>query len=142
MAYCRNFTAVNRLCWLAVITLAVAGIALCAPSSTDAQGYDADVGLDPGHSYVDVGAAGGGIREFEISLDIAQRVRERLEQRGLSVRMTRTDAGPLSAMNHPDSIQRVRIEQEARVAAVGRVRAYVSVHFHGHPSPSLRGTET
>ncbi|MFN0072676.1 MAG: N-acetylmuramoyl-L-alanine amidase [Chloroflexota bacterium] len=111
-------------------------------SATTAQTFDADVGLDPGHSYVDVGAAGGGLREFELALDIGQRVRERLEERGLSVRMTRTNAQPLSAMNHPDSTERVRIEQEARLASVGRVRAYVSIHFNGHPSPSLRGTET
>jgi N-acetylmuramoyl-L-alanine amidase len=124
------------------MSLALAAIQVLVPSRTHAQGYDADVGLDPGHSYADVGSVGGGLREFEMTLDIAQRVRERLEQRGLSVRMTRTDSGPLSAMNHPDSTERVRIEQEARIASVGRVRAYISVHFNGHPSPSLRGTET
>jgi N-acetylmuramoyl-L-alanine amidase len=79
---------------------------------------------------------------FELTLDIALSVREKLEQRGLSVRMTRTDSTPLSAMNHPSSTERVRIEQEARIRSVGRVRAYVSLHFNGHNSPALRGTET
>jgi N-acetylmuramoyl-L-alanine amidase len=100
------------------------------------------VGLDPGHSAVDVGASGAGLTEFELALDIALRVREKLEAQGVSVRMTRNDSRPLSTMSHPDSIERIRIEQEARIAAVGRVRAYVSLHFNGHPSPTLRGTET
>jgi N-acetylmuramoyl-L-alanine amidase len=121
---------------------AVTAVVSLPPLPTKAQAFDADVGLDPGHSYVDVGASGGGLREFELTLDIALRVREKLDQRGVSVRMTRTDSNPLSAMNAPDSTQRVRIEQEARVSSVGRVRAYVSLHFNGHNSPTLRGTET
>lgn len=107
-----------------------------------AQVFDADVGLDPGHSRLDVGTSGAGLREFELALEIAERVRERLEEGGLSVRLTRIDHQALSAMNHPDSTDRVRMEQEARLAAAGRVRVYVSIHFNGHPSPSLRGTET
>jgi hypothetical protein len=48
----------------------------------------------------------------------------------------------LSAMNHPNSTERVRTEQEARIASVGRVRCYVSVHFNAHPNAGLSGTET
>jgi N-acetylmuramoyl-L-alanine amidase len=120
----------------------VSGIVSASPRLAEAQLFDADVGLDPGHSYMDVGTSGAGLREFELTLDIALRVREKLEKQGLSVRMTRTDANPLSAMNHPVSNERVRLEQEARIASVGRVKAYVSLHFNGHNSPGLRGTET
>jgi N-acetylmuramoyl-L-alanine amidase len=133
---------ITRLSLLASAVLLITGAMALPTQSISAQNFDADVGLDPGHSYVDVGASGGGLREFELTLDIAQRIREHLEQLGVSVKMTRTDANPLSAMNHPDSTERVRIEQEARTRSVGRVRAYVSVHFNGHNSSALRGTET
>jgi N-acetylmuramoyl-L-alanine amidase len=105
--------------------------------------FDADVGLDAGHSYVDVGASGGGLREFEQTLDVALRTKALLEARGYSVNLTRTSHAPLSAMNHPDvAVERVRIEQEARIAAVGRVRCYVSIHFNGIGDPTVSGTET
>jgi N-acetylmuramoyl-L-alanine amidase len=100
-----------------------------------------DVALDPGHSRADVGSSGAGLREFEITLDLAQRVRVILEGAGLSVRLTRHDHLPLSLMNHPDTTERTRIEQFARIDAAAPARIYVSLHFNGGP-PGLRGTET
>jgi N-acetylmuramoyl-L-alanine amidase len=103
--------------------------------------FDADVGLDPGHSRVDVGASGGGFGEYQHTLDIAQRIKPLLEGAGLSVNLSRTDHEPLTAMSHPNADTRTQIEQSARIAAVGNVRIYVSIHFNGGP-PSLSGTET
>ncbi|HYW87500.1 MAG TPA: N-acetylmuramoyl-L-alanine amidase, partial [Chloroflexota bacterium] len=57
-----------------------------------------DVALDPGHSVADVGAAGGGFREYTLTLDLAQRARRRLEDAGLSVRLTREDNLPLTPL--------------------------------------------
>jgi N-acetylmuramoyl-L-alanine amidase len=105
-----------------------------------AQPEMVDVALDPGHSYADVGAAAPGLREHQLTLDLAQRVRTRLEADGVSVRLTREDAGPLTAMVG-DLTERTRIEQEARIAAAMPARVYVSLHFNGGP-PGLRGTET
>jgi len=34
-----------------------------------------DVALDPGHSRADVGAAAGGLREYRLTLDLAERLR-------------------------------------------------------------------
>jgi len=45
-------------------------------------------------------------------------------------------------MNHPDWVELIRIEQEARIAAVGRVRCYVSINYNGLGNPSISGTET
>ena len=103
--------------------------------------HDADVGLDPGHSRADVGASGAGVGEYEHTLDVAFRLKPLLEAAGLRVALTRTDHEPLSALSHPNIDERTRIEQAARIAAVGRARIYVSIHFNGGP-PSLRGTET
>ena len=107
-----------------------------------AQDAPADVGLDPGHSDADVGAAGGGLREVDLTLALAQRIRPLLEAQGLRVAMSRTDNRPLSAMTHPNPDTRTRLEQEARIAAVTPARIFVSVHFNGHPNAAIRGTET
>ena len=53
--------------------------------------FDADVGLDPGHSRVDVGASGAGVGEYQHTLDIAERIRPMLEQAGLAVNLSRAD---------------------------------------------------
>ncbi len=100
-----------------------------------------DVALDPGHSRVDVGATGNGLREYQLTLDLARRVRSRLEDAQLRVRMTREDDLPLSAYTNPNSTDQIQAEQEARIAAGGPARIYVSLHFNGGPT-SLRGTET
>ena len=127
----------------ALLTAALLSLTIWTPpASSQTPVYDADIGLDPGHSYADVGASGAGLREFELTLDVALRAKALLEARGYSVSLTRTDGSPLSPMSHPDAlVERVRIEQQARIAAIGRVRCYVSVHFNGGP-PSLAGTET
>jgi N-acetylmuramoyl-L-alanine amidase len=100
-----------------------------------------DVALDPGHSRVDVGAASGGLREYQLTLDLAQRVRARLELAHLTVRLTREDDLPLSDYTNPNSTPQIQAEQEARIAAAGPSRIYVSLHFNGGPA-NLRGTET
>ena len=121
---------------------AVLAISLIAAWPATAQLLDpADVGLDPGHSHVDVGASSAGLREYELTLDVALRVRSLLELQGYTVRMSRLDGRPVSTMDHPDPTERIRIEQQARIEAIGRVRSFVSLHFNGGP-PELRGTET
>ena len=100
-----------------------------------------DVALDPGHSRADVGAAGGGLREYQLTLDLAQRVRTRVEAGNLSVRLTRTDDQPLTPLLHPLADDDIQVEQTARIAAGGPARIFVSLHFNGGPT-SLRGTET
>lgn len=99
------------------------------------------MGLDAGHSRVDVGASGGGVGEYQHTLDLAQRIKPLLEQAGLTVALSRTDHEPLTAMSLRDPDARTELEQAARIAAVGNARIYVSIHFNGGP-PALRGTET
>src|SRR5215469_8925729 len=65
------------------------------------QQTQVDVALDPGHSTADVGASGGGLREYQLTFDLAQRVKARLESAHLSVRMTREDNRPLTPMLDP-----------------------------------------
>ena len=100
-----------------------------------------DVALDPGHSRADVSSVGSGLREYQVTLDLARRVRSRLEDGHLRVRLTREDDLPLTAYTNPNATDQIQAEQEARIAAGGLARIYVSLHFNGGPT-SLRGTET
>jgi len=88
-----------------------------------------------------VGAVGGGLREYQLTLDLAQRVESRLEAAKVTVRLTRTDDQPLTAMLNPLADDDINAEQTARIAAGGPARIFVSLHFNGGPT-SLRGTET
>jgi N-acetylmuramoyl-L-alanine amidase len=101
-----------------------------------------DVALDPGHSTWDVGASGGGLREYELTLDVAQRARARLEASGYRVRLTRETNQRVAPTVPADLTEATRVEQFARHQAAGPAKVFVSVHFNGHPDRTLRGTET
>jgi N-acetylmuramoyl-L-alanine amidase len=105
------------------------------------QQLPVDVALDPGHSRADVGATGGGLSEYQLTLDLAHRVQSRLEAANVSVRLTREDSQPLTPMLHPLADDDINAEQTARIAAGGPARIFVSLHFNGGPT-ALRGTET
>ena len=100
-----------------------------------------DVALDPGHSRADIGSSGNGLREYQLTLDLAQRVRTRLEAAQLSVRLTREDDLPLTVYTNPLATEQIQAEQAARIVAAGSTRVYVLLHFNGGPT-NLRGTET
>jgi N-acetylmuramoyl-L-alanine amidase len=124
-------------CYPAAVLLA----GLLAVALLTAPAERVDVALDPGHSRADVGAVGGGLREYQLTLDLAQRVRTRLEAEQLTVRLTRDDDQPLTALTQPGATRQIQAEQEARIAAAGDAGLYVSLHFNGGPA-NLRGTET
>jgi N-acetylmuramoyl-L-alanine amidase len=115
--------------------------ALAAPDAR-AELEPVDVALDPGHSSWDVGATGAGLAEYNLTLDVANRVRAQLEESRYTVRLTRTDSSRVAPSVPRDSTEAIRVEQEARIAAAGPASVYVSIHFNAHPNRSLRGTET
>lgn len=99
-----------------------------------------DVALDPGHSVADPGAGGGGLIEHELTLRLARKIRERLAVRGLAALLTRTDDQPLTTYRHSDPTTRIRLEQEARIAAGAGARLFVSIHFDANNDPRIGGT--
>jgi N-acetylmuramoyl-L-alanine amidase len=105
------------------------------------QQAQVDVALDPGHSRADVGASGGGLREYQVTLDLAERVKARLEAAHLTVRMTREDDQPLTPLANPNATNDIAAEEAARIAAGGSARVFISLHFNGGPT-GLHGTET
>ena len=86
--------------------------------------------LDPGHGGVDSGAIGSrGTREKEINLDVALRLKRKLEEAGARVIMTREDDSYLGLYE--------------RAAVANRFDGVlgISLHANFHPNSQVRGVE-
>lgn len=97
--------------------------------------------LDPGHGGDDPGKIGvNKSREKDINLQIAKKVKKKLEKEGVKVKMTRTaDKGLDSetARNHKieDMKERVRIINEAKPDLA------VSIHQNSYTGESIKGAQ-
>lgn len=86
--------------------------------------------LDAGHGGKDPGAIGkGGIREKNLVLDIARRLRDMLESKGFDVVMTR------------DSDEFISLARRADIANRARADLFVSIHANANRSRWIRGFE-
>jgi len=87
--------------------------------------------LDPGHGGRDPGAMGpSGLKEKEANLDIAQRLKKLLEEKGLEVLMTR------------DGDNYVTLQDRTRFANANGGKLFVSIHANTNPKKSIRGVST
>ena len=93
-------------------------------------GFDTVV-IDPGHGGDDVGVRGArGTEEKHVTLDVARRLRERLETRlGLRVILTREDDRAVG----PD--------QRASTANNSKADLFLSLHANGALAPGMSGAE-
>src|SRR5436309_2549882 len=89
------------------------------------------VAIDPGHGGQDPGAIGpSGLREADVVLDIAMRVRDLLARDGIRVLLIH------------DSDATVDLEDRPRLAREGGATLYVSIHANASPRAAVNGTET
>jgi N-acetylmuramoyl-L-alanine amidase len=88
--------------------------------------------IDPGHGGADPGAenAAIGLREKALTLDLARRVRTRLEAGGFSVRLTRDDD------------RFIPLEERAAFAESAGADLFLSLHFNASTKPDVAGVET
>lgn len=85
--------------------------------------------LDPGHGGVDGGAYWGGVKEKNLTLQIAQRVESILRSRGYQTAMTRR------------SDRFMTLTSRAAVANGYRSAVLVSIHCNADPEREARGIE-
>ena len=86
--------------------------------------------LDPGHGGRDPGAIGrNGIREKQLTLDIALRLREILERDGFRVIMTRSDDTFIS------------LQRRAEIANEANADLFVSIHANASKRKGISGFE-
>lgn len=97
--------------------------------------------IDPGHGGTDTGAVGvGGLREKDVTLEVAAKVRDILENSGVKVVMTREDDRDVYGPTATDAQ-----ELQARVDYgnfTPNVDVFLSIHCNAFTSASSNGTET
>ena len=86
--------------------------------------------LDPGHGGHDNGASGNGYLEDELNLKISKLVQEKLVQKGIEVRMSRTTDTFLS------------LKERATLANNYDADIFVSIHQNSADATSANGIET
>ena len=86
--------------------------------------------IDAGHGGKDPGTHAGSLREKDIALDIAKRVRDDLTERGFEVIMTR------------DKDVFIPLEQRAFIANSREADLFVSIHVNAARNRRARGLET
>ncbi len=86
--------------------------------------------IDPGHGGKDPGTHHNGIREKDLTLDIAKRVGAILSSRGLEVRYTRR------------SDTWITLEQRADKVRTNKADLFISIHVNANPSEGVQGFET
>lgn len=88
--------------------------------------------LDPGHGGKDTGARNDslGLVEKSLTLDLAKRLRVKLEKAGYRVSLTRTDDRYIS------------LEERAAIANRSGADLFLSLHFNAAASTSVEGIET
>ncbi|MBR1581172.1 MAG: N-acetylmuramoyl-L-alanine amidase [Selenomonadaceae bacterium] len=95
--------------------------------------------IDPGHGGSDAGAVGPtGVREKDVSLAVALKLREYLEEQGDPVVMTRTtDVDVYSPQATNAQELQARVNKAPRDAAL-----FISIHCNAFSNPSSHGMET
>ena len=97
--------------------------------------------VDPGHGGTDTGAVGvGGIREKDVTLEVAEKVRDILENSGVKVVMTRETDRDVYGPTATDTQ-----ELQARVDYgnfTPNVDVFLSIHCNAWTSSSSNGTAT
>lgn len=87
--------------------------------------------IDPGHGGKDPGAISNGLKEKDIVLDLARKLKERLEQRdNYEVILTR------------DQDRYISLEERTAIANGNNADLFVSIHINAHRNTSIRGIET
>lgn len=97
------------------------------PAESTPKGPLAPIILDPGHGGIDYGGVVNGVKEKDLALDVAFKVRERLAKRELEVLMTR------------EKDERVMLDKRVVDAVDNRGAVFVSMHFNKEKNKNKRG---
>ena len=106
------------------------------------KGGEVTVIVDAGHGLPDGGAVGiGGAVEQKINLEIAKKLREVLEAKGIKVIMTRETENGLSTLKNA-SIRKMKVDDmRKRLAIMKKSDAdlFISVHINSYQNESASG---
>ena len=96
--------------------------------------------VDPGHGGKDDGASGGDLKEQEINLAIALKLRTELEKAGANVTMTRDGSYDLAS---DGATNRKREDMKKRVEIINTEPndLFISIHLNTYPNVSIHGAQ-
>lgn len=96
--------------------------------------------VDPGHGGKDDGASGGELKEQEINLAIALKLRSELEKAGATVTMTRDGSYDLAS---DGATNRKREDMKKRVAIINEEPSdlFISIHLNTYPNVGIHGAQ-
>lgn len=98
------------------------------------------IAIDPGHGGSDSGAIGpSGLKEKDVTLDVALQVEDILRQAGASVFMTRRDDRDVYGQNATDQQE---LQSRVDVGRRSNVDAFVSIHANAFTNSAANGTAT
>lgn len=86
--------------------------------------------VDAGHGGQDGGAVAGGLIEKNLSLTLAQKLRDQLQDLGMRVKMTR------------DRDVFIELEERSQIAKQAKATLFVSLHLNTSETASVHGIET
>lgn len=100
--------------------------------------------IDAGHGGQDPGAQVGGVREKDINLDIALRLRETLSAKGCKVIMTREVDKDFYLPNFVlgRAAKRAELNQRIEIARSNEADFLISIHTNSFPAGNSYGMET
>lgn len=100
--------------------------------------------IDPGHGGQDPGALYGGVKEKDINLDIALRLRGTLNDKGCNVILTREVDKDFYLPNFVlgRMAKRAELDQRVEMASLYKADLFISIHANSYPAGNSYGMET
>lgn len=98
--------------------------------------------IDAGHGGIDGGVSGitTGVKESELNLDIARKLKEKFDKSGAKTVMTRkTEAGLYGI--YSKGFKRRDMLKRKQITLNAKADAFVSIHLNYYSSPSRRGAQ-
>lgn len=92
--------------------------------------------IDPGHGGIDPGMTSKWLKEKDITLKVGLKLRQRLQQQGVKVIMTRTTD------KHISKNKVIDLDARSNMAKTGEVSAFISIHINASTNTRAHGVET
>ena len=122
----------------------------CVEYNPTAADQHRTVFVDPGHGGPDPGTVGSGLKEKDLTLAVAVRLREALRADGFHVVLARVADTSVARLADSQVVNGVITNSGAHLDTMARIDcansagadALVSIHFNGYHDPSASGSET
>ena len=122
-----------------MLSIFVISLSIFGKVKADNSLYGKCIYLDPGHGGVDPGAYYGGVKEADINLSIAFKLRDELENVGATVYLTRD--GDYDLSNNASDRKRNDLYKRVKLINNSGCDMYLSLHLNATKSTSWHGAQ-